>query len=48
LFWTNKIKAFSATGALEGAYAIKNGNLQSFSEQQFVGKNQGMFVFIFI
>ena len=28
--------SFSTTGALEGAYAIKNGNLQSFSEQQLV------------
>jgi C1A family cysteine protease len=28
--------AFSTTGALEGAYYIKNGNLQSFSEQQLV------------
>jgi C1A family cysteine protease len=28
--------SFSATGALEGAYEIKNGNLQSFSEQELV------------
>jgi C1A family cysteine protease len=28
--------SFSATGALEGAYYIKNGNLESFSEQQLV------------
>ncbi len=28
--------SFSTTGALEGAYQIKNGNLQSFSEQQLV------------
>ena len=28
--------SFSATGALEGAYEIKNGNLLSFSEQQLV------------
>lgn len=28
--------AFSTTGALEGAYAIKNANLVSFSEQQLV------------
>ena len=28
--------SFSTTGALEGAYAIKNGNLLSFSEQQLV------------
>lgn len=28
--------AFSTTGALEGAYAKKYGNLQSFSEQQLV------------
>jgi KDEL-tailed cysteine endopeptidase len=28
--------SFSSTGALEGAYQIKNGNLQSFSEQQLV------------
>jgi C1A family cysteine protease len=28
--------SFSTTGALEGAYFIKNGNLQSFSEQQLV------------
>jgi cathepsin L len=28
--------SFSTTGALEGAYAIKTGNLESFSEQQLV------------
>jgi C1A family cysteine protease len=28
--------AFSTTGAIEGIYAIKNGNLKSFSEQQLV------------
>ena len=28
--------SFSSTGALEGAYAIKNGNLVSFSEQELV------------
>ena len=28
--------SFSTTGALEGAYQIKNGNLQSFSEQELV------------
>jgi len=28
--------AFSSTGAMEGAYAIKNGKLLSFSEQQLV------------
>jgi C1A family cysteine protease len=35
--------SFSATGAMEGAYQIKNGNLVSFSEQQLVdcSKAQG-------
>ena len=28
--------SFSTTGGMEGAYFIKNGSLQSFSEQQFV------------
>merc|ERR1712146_94671 len=28
--------SFSATGALEGAYQIKNGNLKSYSEQHLV------------
>ena len=28
--------SFSTTGALEGAYSIKNGNLQEFSEQELV------------
>lgn len=28
--------SFSTTGAVEGAYAIKNGNLKSFSEQELV------------
>jgi C1A family cysteine protease len=32
--------SFSTTGALEGAYAIKTGNLQSFSEQQLVDCNK--------
>jgi len=31
--------SFSATGALEGAYAIKYSNLQSFSEQELVSCN---------
>ena len=32
--------SFSATGSLEGAYYIKNKNLQSFSEQQLVSCDQ--------
>merc|ERR1712050_728218 len=28
--------AFSTTGSVEGAYALKNGSVQSFSEQQLV------------
>lgn len=34
--------SFSSTGALEGIYAIKNGNLVSFSEQQIVDCDNGL------
>lgn len=34
--------SFSTTGALEGAYAIKYGNLLSFSEQQLVDCDNGL------
>lgn len=33
--------SFSTTGALEGAYKIKNGNLKSFSEQELVSCDTG-------
>jgi len=35
--------SFSATGALEGAYEIKNGTLKSFSEEQLVQCDTGCY-----